>query len=364
VLVGLNRFVDGGDRGDEYTFCAPEHDVTADTPCCPPIIHCTSDGIGQSLEMDMVFRVPLSLAEGDRSARSREVVDLPITTRASLTPGVRRIEFETAVTNLARDHRLRVHFPTCIASDRSWAEGHFDVVERVSHLATMTENWPEQPVGTQPQLTFVDVTDGQAGLLLANQGLPEYELLPATGGTAGATLALTLLRCVGWLSRGDLPNRVGPAGPALQTPGAQCLGQHTFRYALVPHAGNYLSAQREAHAFNAPLRSVCTRSTTTGLPVRENDAILPPSASFVEVSPAAVVLTAVKPPQQGEGIVLRVYNSARVPVQARIRLWRAFREAARVQMDEGTAAALLAQGTDQLALALRAREIATLYIRF
>ena len=364
VLAGLNRFVDGGDRGDSYTFCAPEHDVIADTPCCPPVIRCTSDGIGQSLEVGLVLRIPQSLAEGDRSTRSREVVDLPITTRTSLTPGVRRIDFETEVTNVASDHRLRVHFPTTIASDRSWAEGHFDVVERVSRLAAMTETWPEQPVGTQPQLTFVDVTDGKAGLLLANQGLPEYELLPATGGTPGATLALTLLRCVGWLSRGDLPNRVGPAGPALQTPEAQCLGPHTFRYALVPHAGNYLSAQREAHAFNALLRSVCTRTDAAGLLARESDASLPPSHSFVEVSPAAVVLTAVKPPQQGEGMVLRIYNSARVPVQARVRLWRAFREVTRVSMDESAATALLAQDTNQVAFPLRAKEIATLHVRF
>jgi alpha-mannosidase len=361
VFSGLNQFVDGGDRGDEYNFCAPEKDIIVGAPCCPPLIRCTGDGIGETLEIGLLLRVPRSLAEGDRSARSPELVDLPITTRASLTPGVHRIDFATTLDNQARDHRLRVLFPTPFATDRAWAEGHFDVIERPAPDAGWKEDWAEQPVGTQPQQTFVDVTDGNEGLLLANDGLPEVELLPGATGT-GATLALTLLRCVGWLSRGDLPNRVGPAGPALATPGAQCLGQHTFRYALVPHSGNYLTAQREAHAFNAPLRSACIVPGARDLTAREEDDALAPSGSFVQVSPAAVVLTAIKPPEQGTGLVVRIYNSARTAVVAQIRFWRAFGEITHITMDESAALAHLAQNSADVTLRLRAKEIATLRI--
>jgi hypothetical protein len=35
-------------------------------------------------------------------------------------------------------------------------------------------------------------------------------------------IALTLLRCVGWLSRDDLSTRRGHAGPYMATPGASC----------------------------------------------------------------------------------------------------------------------------------------------
>jgi alpha-mannosidase len=38
------------------------------------------------------------------------------------------------------------------------------------------------------------------------------------------------------------------------TPKAQCAGEHTFRYALVPHSGSWQSVSDQAHAFNAPLR--------------------------------------------------------------------------------------------------------------
>jgi alpha-mannosidase len=355
ILRGVNHFVDGGDRGDEYTYCPPEQDCLVGAPTAAPTIRRVDDGLGSSLEIRALYRVPCSLEAGTRSARSTNLVDLPITSRVRLTPGVRRIEFETTVVNAAQDHRLRVHVPTPIATDRSWAEGHFDVVERPLALPTETEGWAEQPSGTHPQRTFVDVTDGQHGLLLANQGLPEYEVLPGTAEAPGVTLALTLLRCVGWLSRGDLHNRSGHAGPMVPTPEAQCPGEHTFHYALVPHPGNYLSAYREAHAFNVPLRAVCTDAHASSLPAR---------GSFLAVSPAAVVISAVKPPEEGEGLIVRVYNSAPVPVEAQLTLWQPVREAALVRLDEATPIRRLAAKTDTITLPLRAKEIATLQIQF
>jgi alpha-mannosidase len=363
VLAGANRFVDGGDRGDEYTYCAPEHDTVVDTPTAPPHIRRLEDGLGSALEIGMVYRLPCSLAAEDRSHRSGGpgapsdggLVDLPITSRITLVPGLRRVEFETTVDNQAEDHRLRVHFPTPIVTDRSWADGHFDVIERPIARPTGTADWAEQPVGDHPQLTFVDVSDGQQGVLLANRGLPEYEALPGGEGSPGVTLALTLLRCVGWLSRGDLHNRDGHAGPDEPTPQAQCPGQHTFHYALVPHTGNYLTAMHEAQAFNAPLRAVCT--DIHGGP-------LPPRGSFVEVSPAAVALSAIKPPEEGQGLVVRVYNAAPVAVEARLKLWGTFRQAVLVSLSEERALRTLAEDTDTVTLPLRAKQIATLRFGF
>jgi alpha-mannosidase len=279
---------------------------------------------------------------------------LPITSRINLTHGVQRIEFETTVENQAKDHRLRVHFPTPIVTQSSWAESQFDVVERPIALPTNTEDWAEQPVGTHPQLTFVDVSDGQHGVLLANRGLPEYEVLPGTDEAPGAVVALTLLRAVGWLSRADLHNRVGHAGPAMTTPEAQCLGSHTFRYALVPHAGSYLTAYREAHAFNAPFRAV---------PAEVQEGSLPSCASFVEIWPSAVVLSALKHVEEGDGFILRLLNNAEIPVQARLKFLCGLKEATQVSLREGDVLNSLARDTDQLELPLRAKELATILIR-
>jgi mannosylglycerate hydrolase len=356
VLRDANRFVDGGDRGDEYTFCPPEHDRIVDAPIGPPLIRCIQDSIGATLEVALLYHLPCGLQEGDRSRRGHQRADVPITSRVTLTPGVRRIEFETSVDNQAEDHRLRVHFPTPIVAGSSWAEGHLDIVERPIALPTGTAGWAEQPVGAHPQRTFVDVSDGCRGVLLANRGLPEYEVLPGSEEAPGVTLALTLLRCVGWLSRGDLHNRAGHAGPALTTPEAQCPGPHTFHYALVPHAGNYLTAQREAHAFDTPLRAVPLpadgRLASSGS--------LPPGSAFVEVSPAALVVSALKPAETDRGLILRVYNSAGTDIQARIKLWQPFREIHLVSLDETGASRILATDQNALVLHLQAKEIATL----
>ena len=55
----------------------------------------------------------------------------------------------------------------------------------------------------------------------------------------GARSPLTLLRCVGWLSRDDISSRRGGAGPQLRTPGAQMHGKHAVDYSIIPHEGDW-----------------------------------------------------------------------------------------------------------------------------
>ena len=99
--------------------------------------------------------------------------------------------------------------------------------------------------------SFVDASDGRVGLAVITDGLHEYELL--AGGRQ--ELALTLLRGVGWLSRDDLTTRTGHAGPGLETPGAQLLGEQRFRYSLFFHAGDWERAAvwRAAEAALVPI---------------------------------------------------------------------------------------------------------------
>ncbi|MDQ6744371.1 MAG: hypothetical protein M3Z97_15890, partial [Candidatus Dormibacteraeota bacterium] len=76
----------------------------------------------------------------------------------------------------------------------------------------------------------------------------EYELLEDA-------IAITLLRSVGWLSRADLQNRPGHAGPGVATPGAQMLGRHHFEVAVYRHPEGWEEAQvpRQAEIFAHPL---------------------------------------------------------------------------------------------------------------
>src|SRR5262249_8777165 len=208
ALGPVNRFVDEGDRGDEYNF-----DPLPDVPpiCRPagaPVITPAAAGpVAMALTATLPYRLPPALAP-DRTSRSADCVDVPIHTTLTLYETVKRIDVTTELDNIVGDHRLRVHFETPLATDRAWVEQAFGVVARP--FAREPAGDLEAPVGTGPQKTFTLLTDGRAGVAVFNRGIPEIE---ARRTVRGSELALTLVRAVGWLSRADLRSRYGPAGP-------------------------------------------------------------------------------------------------------------------------------------------------------
>jgi alpha-mannosidase len=86
--------------------------------------------------------------------------------------------------------------------------------------------WMEQPFNEH-------VTQGwvAAGpVAVFSKGLPEFEVV--SGADGGGEIELTLLRCVGRLSKDNLTSRRGGAGPGEPTPEAQSPGEHSFSYAF------------------------------------------------------------------------------------------------------------------------------------
>jgi alpha-mannosidase len=174
---------------------------------------------------------------------------------------------------------------------------------------------------TFPQRRFVEVNDGTYGLMVASDGLPEYEVMRDD---RGCTTAVTLLRCVGWLSRGDLLTRAANAGPTTATPGAQCPGRHRFRYSIIPHQGTWEDAFLLAHEFVTPMRAVLL----WGGPPSEG------AHSLVRVKPAEVVVSAVKQPEEGEGFIVRVYNPLSQAVTLQLDVGLPFEDATLVNLRE------------------------------
>lgn len=367
VLDGANRFVDGGDFGDLYDYCPPPHDDPVSVPSLPPKIELVErNPLRQVLRVRSSLQVPASLAP-DRQSRSQELVDLPFVTEITLAAGVPRVEFRTEVSNQACDHRLRVEFPTAIHADQSIAEQAFDVVTRDIDLPAASSDWVEKPAPTKPMQGWVAVEDDRIGLMLASRGLPEYEVRRDYQ-EGPVTMVLTLLRCIGWLSRPDLSCRRGDAGPEKQTPGAQELGTHTFEYALIPFGngsivprggelrGNAIDwnrAYKEALAFNAPLRGAATS---------KHSGLLPSEASWIEVSPPEFTLTAIKPPEEGEGLVIRGFNSSSRTIDVRLALTLEFEKAKRVNLNEESLETLASGRGRTIDFTVKPREIVT--VRF
>lgn len=329
IYSQLNLLEDKGDCGDEYTHCPPEQDIVTSTAEFEPHIRLVEDGpVRATFEIEATVLLPKRLNE-DRLCRTEDRVGCPLVTRVSLTAGNPRVEVRVELVNLAEDNVLRVIFPTPIQTDRSNALGQFEVVSRPVRLPQEElERAPgpdeETAVNTYPHHAFVDVNDGARGLAILSRGLTEYEVIP---GAEGVTVALTLLRSVGWLSRPDLQTRFGNAGPGLPTPDAQCLGRHVFEYAILPHAGTWFTANvhQEAERYVAP--PLCTV-------VRGEGGRMPLAQGFVTVEPDDLTMSALKK-AEGEGaLILRLYNPTANPVHASVRLSAILKEARFVNLAE------------------------------
>lgn len=337
VFTGLNRFVDGGDVGDLYTYCPPAQDTLISNPEEPPKIELVSAGpVRATLRVTGNWSLPGTCLD-DRSGRDSQAVICQISSEITLIPGVRRVDIHTSVENKVKDHRLRVIFPVSYTVDSASAEGTFEVRRRPATALRPEDvtDWLEEPVNTFPQKRFVDISDGTTGLGILNRGLPEYEVLREGPGIApGQTaVAVTLLRCVEWLSRADLSTRRGHAGPMEFTPDAQCLGRQEFDYALVPHSGDWEAGEalvlREAQAFNTPVRAVVLspaearaeeqkeKQTAEASPAEALP--LTSRAMLIEVEPRELVVSAIKRANSGDGLVVRVYNPLAHAVEAAFR---------------------------------------------
>lgn len=352
ILTGLNHLVDGGDAGDEYSFDPPVGDRLVQAPTGSVSVEVRRSPVDQTLTMHYPLPVPIGLT-ADRLARSEETTPLDTVVRARLVPGVARIDLTTEVENRATDHRLRAHFPFH-GAEAGWAEAHFDVVARPTVVPPPQPTWAEDPPATFPQRgwTVIETRTGE-GLLVAVRGLPEAETTPDENGNLA--IKLTLLRCVGDLSRSDLRSRRGHAGPTFATPGAQCSGTHRFEISLVPYSGGWLTAIPEAAAFRAPLVA------SSGVPA---PGPLPPSAELLHVEPREVALSAVKRPEdRSQGLIVRLWNPTEELLHAGIQPLLPVVAASRTNLRE-QAGEPVAINENRLAIELRPKEVVTLRLEF
>jgi alpha-mannosidase len=309
VHEGLNVLEDEADRGDEYNFCPLEGDRPRRPQAAGRVSLVTAGPVVAELAVELPFALPARLS-ADRRRRSGRV-DCPVRVVVRLVAGVPRVEVETSVENGAEDHRLRVRFraPDAVHATPVRAEGHFDVVHRPARLNWSGAGWTEPPAATSHTSGAVAVGD----LVVVGRGLPEYEAIPVH---RRLDLALTLLRCVGWLSRDDLSTRPGHAGPGIATPEAQCPGRQTFRYALAFGAASMSDA------------GICRLSADVRTPVGVG-----PAGALTEGLVAVdgdVAPSALKPAEDGDGAILRVYApgaGSRLDV-------RAIGEVSAVRLDE------------------------------
>lgn len=327
------KFEDRADAGDEYDFspAAGDEPLFFSSPAGGP--HLLQGGtVRQTVAFDYLLELPEKLLPDRRTRTGSTIVParLELTLEAD-SPLLRiRITFD----NTAQDHRLRLHLASGIQADTVWADGHWHVLNRPARPAG-GDNWFQIPPAPNHQRSFTAVSDGDTGFALLNRGLPEYEALPGAGGTA---LAVTLVRSVGWLSRDDLLSRPQGAGPALETPEAQCQGPQVAELAVMLFTGDWWDSSllAEAQAFQAP-PAAFTGSTSSA------------EGLFTLVGP--LVLSAVRKTEERSGFLIRIANPAPVAVSGELRFSSEPRELHRIRLDETRLEPLAAGSVLQLQLA-------------
>jgi hypothetical protein len=288
---GLHPIEDELDMGDLYNFCPVAGDEV--WRCRGATSRILSDGPICS-ELEVCY-------EGERPARldSAERVGLSVKTIVRLVQGSHRIEFETTVNNAAEDHRLRVVFPVGQTTGPVRAEGQFAVIRRPLHPPQPRAQWCEPPDPTQHTVGAVAL----GSVALFTRGLPEYE---ARAGRDGAELCLTLLRCVGMISRpsGAISTRPLGAGPPTPTPEGQCLGRHRLEYALRFDADRLedVALVRASQDYRCPFLVVPTGVHFEAPVTIEGD----------------VVFSCLKGAEDGDGLALRVFNPGAKAAATRI----------------------------------------------
>jgi hypothetical protein len=306
-VAGCNRLVDGGDGGDTYNYSPPLRDEIVDAPDFVRVDVLERGPVRASLLVTALYELPRQAIGDERrcTRRSDETARVEVATTLELRAGERFVRVRVELDNACRDHRLRAHFPLPARAEGSDAECAFAVV----HRDLTAEGGPnEAGLPTFVSRRFVDCSDGSVGLALLHDGLLEYEVITGPDGS-GTELALTLLRCVGYLSRSELSLRPNPAGPLDPLEGPQLHGRHVVDYAVLPHRGDWRAARLHdaADELLVPLERVRAAGTS--------DATMPATGSVLGVDGAEV--SAVM--REDGALKVRVYNASPNATVARIR---------------------------------------------
>ncbi len=293
---GLLMFEDSADAGDSYDYCSIKNgsilydniEVGIEEGYAGPLVG--------SLLLSGTLDIPVGLDE-HALERLEETAPCEFVTEITLTKGCPTVQVTTVFNNLADDHRLRVLFPTKSNAKTCAADSTFDVVERPIR-PTQESEWLQPLAPTYPLRNFMSLGHGRRGLTITTKGLLEFEILEENGGT----IALTLVRSVGWLSKMGFATRQDNAGPILEVPGAQCNGANTFDFAITPHSASWQddSTYLESEAYLLPLECLFVPKGERKTERYEH--------AGIEISPACMRLSALKLSENERDGVLRFWN--------------------------------------------------------
>lgn len=311
IYPSLGLFEDSGDNGDGYTFSPPRSNQTFNTHTAAPRISRVGTGVNvQQIRIEYDFALPVSL-DDTRQRRRSETVTVPLTVDLILRDDADMLEINVEIDNRARDHRVRLRFPTGLHNITEASSAmQFDVMTRPIKPQPVAPDawWVEDAPDTFPMHGWMSLHSDKAGLSVIAPGVHEFAVDADT--EHGADIALTLLRAVGYLgARRDPSTIIGGAGPGIPTPEAQLQQKLSYRLALYPHAGTWADAavHRRAHAIFTPPRTITT-------PPQSGE--LTPTRAGIRLEGENAILSTLKQAEDAQSTIVRLYNPTLKPTTA------------------------------------------------
>ena len=196
-----------------------------------------------------------------------------------LDAGSPRLDIRTRV-EWHEDHRLlRALFPVAVRATRATYDIQFGHIERATHRNTPWDRAKYEVCAHR----WMDLAEPGFGVALLNDCKYGHSC-------HGQVMGLTLLRAPKW------------PDPAADR------GEHEFCYSLMPHGGDWRAAgvDREAEALNTPL-AVHGQIDSRVLPGAEPLEWSP--VSIGTTGSASLTVSAIKPAEDGEGVVVRLVET-------------------------------------------------------
>jgi alpha-mannosidase len=237
-----------------------------------------------------------------------------------LLSGSRRLDVETWIDWHERRVLLRALFPLNVLSHEATSETMFGAQRRPTHGNT---GWDAARFEVSAH-RFCDLSEPGYGVALLNDGKYGHS-------AKRNVLGISLLR-----------------SPLYPDPLAD-EGEHRFTYSLFPHPGDWTAAgvTREAFALNSPLA-----------PVRGGGA--PEESSFVEAEGLELALAGLKRSEDGEAVILRLYEPHGARGLARLRFPGGLKRAEKTNLLEDRGGTRVAVEDNGIDLEVRPFEVVTL----
>ena len=259
-----------------------------------------------------------------------------ITQRILLHRDVPRIDFPTHIDWHEQQTLLKVAFPVTVNSPRATFDIQWGNVERPTHWNT---SWDWARFETCAH-KWVDLSEGDYGVSLLNDCKYGHDI-------KGNVIRLTLIK-----------SAISPDPQADQ-------GEHTFSYSLLPHEGDWRNGEtvRHAYLFNMPAQARLVTTRPDRAPAPHARGTLPAGASFVSTDRPGLVIETVKPAEDGDGVIVRLYDAHNTRGPAVLRFFRPIASAEETNMLEEPIGPASSSG-HELRLQIRPYGIATFRVRF